>query len=441
MHLNRKRGLVIVFALLPVAFASALIVSPRFRHSIHKVIIKSEMKISALRGYSPRLVSIAGELGLPGVRVEALESRSGWATLSDNNGRFVLPDVVWYPNASYDLIVSTDDRRGRQIRISALQASPATGVLDAGAISLGRNGEVELANLPGLTSTSYQEYDFLNADYYRKLLAELTAGKLNDRDRVDAINRFVSERLNYNETQWDPGSPRRIIEQGSQYCGHLATAMAAISAVAYRTRLVNLSDGASPPNTHVVVEVFYEGGWHLYDPTFGVSFVGKDGSVASYKDLRLDTGAIARESFARFREKYPKVSLDWMTDVYSSGYHHYYYPAFKCSQYSHAWWEYKDDLSYVPSGGRLRLAAAGLRPGSRVTFHIRHQGTDHDVLAFTTRGTVNSCCVLNEEDSPPIALAPGVYDVFVDLRNGNVPPASASARISAHRLAMKLEVR
>jgi hypothetical protein len=304
-----------------------------------------------------------------------------------------------------------------------------------------RGGDVELPHLPGLTSISYQPYDFLNADYYRKVYDELTAGKLVDAEKIDAINSYISERLNYNETQWELGSPRRILERGSQYCGHLAIAMATISAVAYPTRVVNLSDGASPPQTHVVVEVFYEGGWHLYDPTFGVRFENREGGIASYRDIRLDPSLISEVLFAGFRQKYPKVPLDWMSGVYRSGYHHFYYLAFKCSQYSHAWWAYRDGLSYVPSGGRVILAAAGVRSGTRVTFHIRKAGSEQDALSFTTRGTANSSCVLNEEESLAISLPPGIYEVYVDLRDGNVGSASMSAAISARRLAEHLEVR
>ena len=51
----------------------------------------------------------------------------------------------------------------------------------------------------------------------------------------------------------------------------------------YRTRWVNVIDGKKPLGTHAVVEVFYDEGWHLYDPTFGVKFQRKDGQVASYR--------------------------------------------------------------------------------------------------------------------------------------------------------------
>src|SRR6185503_17587116 len=111
------------------------------------------------------------------------------------------------------------------------------------------------------------------------------------------------------------------------------------------------------------------------------------------------------------------------------------------SQYSHAWWNYRNGQSFVSSGGTVLLAAAGVRPGSSVTFHIRKAGSDIDELALTTRESGNSCCVVNERESAPINLAPGRYDVCVDLLDGNVRAGSTPAAIEGWRLAKKLDVR
>ena len=440
----KRRHLLFISSLIILAIGFASLRSPVFRHLIHKIVVKTEMKISGWRGFEPRLASIGGESGLPGARVQALDSRSGWATLCDREGRFILPDVMWYPGASYDLILSTDDHKGRRIRVAAPTnpaSSTSTGILDVGNLASEGAREVDLSGLPGDTSISYEAYDLQNRDYYRALYDELTAGLLCDEDKIEAVNNYVAQKLNYQETQWELGSPRRILERGSQYCGHLATAMATILTVGYPARVVNVSDGADKPTTHVVVEVFYATDWHLYDPTFGVNFTDAFGRVVSYKELRLNPGVIDQKVFAKFHEKYPKISLKWMPRVYHSGYHHIYYLSFRCSQYSHAWWEYKDGLSYVPSGGSVLLAAAGVRPGSRVKFHIRKTGSDTDELAFSTRVTGNSCCVVNEQESPPINLEAGHYDVFVDLVDGNVRAEQTPDAITDWRLAQRLEVR
>ena len=441
---QKRRTLLFISSLIVLAIGVASLQSAAFRHRIHKIIVKTEMRISGWRGFEPRLASIGGESGLPGARVQALDSRSGWATLCDREGKFILPDVMWYPGASYDLILSTDDRKGKRIHVSAplnSASSTSTGILNVGALASEGGREVDLPDLPGDTSNSYEAYDLLNRDYYRALFDGLTSGILCDEDKIEAVNNYVAQKLNYNETQWELGSPRRILERGSQYCGHLATAMATILAVRYRARVVHLSDGAAKPTTHAVVEVFYATEWHLYDPTFGVNFTDKNGRVVSYKELRLNPGLINQNAFARFREKYPKISLKWMPSVYGSGYHHIYYLTFRCSQYSHAWWDYKDGLSYVPSGGRVLAAAAGVKPGSHVTFHIRKAGSNADELAFTTQGSGNACCVLNQQESPPINLAPGRYDVCVDLLDGNVRAEPTPAAITGWRLVQRLEVR
>lgn len=416
------RGLLVIVSasLVCAALYSPFSFSARLRHKIKRVIFATEKNLSELRGHKSQLISIKGETGLAGAQVQALDSKSGWASLCDPEGRFVLPDVVWYPNASYELIISTDDIKGRKIRIVAPSTFPTDGILDIGSLSLDDTAEVDQEQLPGTNLISFQRYDFQNRDYYRKLYEDLTDGKISHEENVDAVNKFIAERLDYNETQWDLGSPRRVIDHGSQYCGHLSFAMATVLAVGYSTRIVNLWDGSDPPNTHVVVEVFYKGEWHLYDPTYGVTFKDETGRVVSYKELRLNPGLISEETFSDFRQRYPKVSFDRMRDMYRSGYHHYYSLTFKCSQFCHAWWAYPDDQNYVTSGGRIWLAAAGICPGTHVTYHIRKADSDNDEMTFSSRGTGNSVCVLNQEQSPPINLAQGSYKVFVDLKDGNI---------------------
>jgi hypothetical protein len=88
------------------------------------------------------------------------------------------------------------------------------------------------------------------------------------------------------------------------------------------------------------------------------------------------------------------------------------------------------------------LAAAGIRVGSHVTYHIRNPASKNDEMVFTTVNGASSCNVLNEEESPPIDLAPGLYEVFVDLQDGNIHRADkvAIAFIDDCHLEVKLEV-
>lgn len=417
--------------------------SASFRNKVRKIITRTEITVSKLRGYEPRLVSISGSTGMPGAQVQALNSRSGWGTFCDIEGRFTLHDVLWYPGATYDLLVSTDECKGNIVKISAPSSFPASAVLEAGTLSLDSGAQVDLTDLPGITSESDQYFDIANRDYYRSIFDELTKDKNSDEERVDAINDYIATRLNYNETQWELGSPRRVLERGSQYCGHLSSAMATILAAVLPVRIIQLTDRDTPPNTHVVVEVFYDRDWHLFDPTFGVKFKNKEGRVVSYRELRMHPGLVSLEDFARFRKKYLEISLNSLAKMYTSGDYHYYYLAFRCSQYAHAFWEYKNGLNHVPAGGRINLAAAGILPGTNVTYHIRKPGSDQDELTFSSRGRGNNNCVLVEEESPAINLPPGLYDIFADLRDGNVldPTKDGPAFIRDRRLRFKLEVR
>jgi hypothetical protein len=441
--ITRRRLLVIIsISLVFAALYSPFSFSARLRHKVKIVLVAAEKTMSEWRGHKSQLISIKGETGLAGAQVQVLDSKSGWASLCDLEGRFTIPDIVWYSNASYELIVSTDDSKGKQIKIDTPSTLPPDGVIEVGRLLLDDATEVDQERLPGMNLVSFQKYDFQNRDYYRKLYEDLTTGKNSHEENVDAVNNFIAKQLNYNETQWDSG-PRRIIDHGSQYCGHLSVAMATVLAIGYSTRIVNLRDGADPPNTHVVVEVFYKGGWHLYDPTYGVTFKDKAGRVVSYKELRLDPGLISEETFSAFRQQYPKASFNRMRDMYNSGYHHYYSLTFECSQFCHAWWAYPNDLNYVPSGERIWLAAAGICPGTRVTYHIRKADSNDDEMTFSSQETGNSVCVLNQEQSPPINLAQGTYKVFVDLEDGNIRTSNygTPSLITNWKLSVNLEIK
>jgi hypothetical protein len=121
-------------------------------------------------------------------------------------------------------------------------------------------------------------------------------------------------------------------------------------------------------------------------------------------------------------------------------------PSQKCGQFAHAWWAYENGLNYVPSGGRIILAAAGVRQLSTVTYHIRTPSNPTiDLMTFTTALQANSQCVVNQHDSPLITLAPGLYDVYVDLTDGNARYPDAQngpgVPINNWKLDVKLDVR
>src|SRR5262249_44325407 len=229
--------------------------SRRLRHQANRALVRAEMQFNTWRGKPPRLASLEGQTDQAGVQIQVLDSRSGWAALSDGDGRFRLPDVLWYPGASYDVLISADDETGSFARISTNSDLPADGVYEAGRLNPQGNA-ISLVGQPGVNSYSREPYDYENRDYYVDLYNRLTAGKDSDEQKVGAVNEFVGTRLNYEQTGKDLGSARRVIEQGSQWCGHLAIAMATIIVTGYPVRILHLMDASTPPNTHTVVQVF-----------------------------------------------------------------------------------------------------------------------------------------------------------------------------------------
>jgi transglutaminase superfamily protein len=323
-----KRAAVV---LLSLAFLCAVLLLPVFpwsarcRYALNRVVVKAEMRLAKWRGAPPRLVSLSGKVSIPAAQIQAIDSRSGWATLADREGNFILPEVMWYPGASYDLVVTSDAVAARLVRVVAPRTYPATGVLDVGELDLNAGREISLANTLGLNSVTYDNYDHKNEGYYKDLFDSLTAQKQSDQQKIEAINDYVATKLNYEETKPEMGSPRLVLERGSQYCGHLTTAMAAIlGAGGYKHRRVTVIDDADRRTSHAVVEVFYEGEWHLFDPTFGVAFKDARERIVNYRDLRLDQSPISEDLFSKFKPKFRRRLLSWMPNVYKTGFHHCY---------------------------------------------------------------------------------------------------------------------
>ena len=299
--------------------------SARFRHKLARLKAKSQQTIAEWRGNKPRLISITGTVHVPGARIQALDSRSGWAALADAGGRFVLPDLAWYPGATFEIVTANGDTEGLIIEIDAPASAPTNGKFDAGELDLTNAPKAALAGLPGINSITYENYDDANKDYYDHLFADVTVGNSSDEEKVDALNRFVASKLNYDAAVQEVGSPRRVLERGSRYCGQLSLTMSTLLATAgYKTRCIDMRDDNNPAATHVVVEVLYGGGWHLYDPTYGIKFQNDNGKVASYEEVRLKPELIKEELLMNVEPIRRREILSLLTRVYSTGYHHLY---------------------------------------------------------------------------------------------------------------------
>ncbi|HXG68623.1 MAG TPA: transglutaminase domain-containing protein, partial [Blastocatellia bacterium] len=296
------------------------------RHALKKMAVKAEMGLAAWRGEPPRFVRVSGRLAAKGAKIEVLDNPSGWATLSDGQGNFILPDVMWYQGARYDFLIVADAHHAWRLNVAAPDSVREGAGVHIGELRFSDGDEVEAASLTGANSVSYLEYDNQNLPYYKELFDALTRGLETDEQKLQAINRHVAARLNYNENAWEYESPRAILARGSRYCGHLALALAAlVEAGNYKTRILHLRNQSPEPHYDAVLEVYYGDRWHLYDPAFGAAFRNREGDIASYRELRLDPGLLSAEIFQARQRKTMHGEADWMPGFYASGFHHVYY--------------------------------------------------------------------------------------------------------------------
>ncbi|MEW6210237.1 MAG: carboxypeptidase-like regulatory domain-containing protein [Acidobacteriota bacterium] len=302
--------------------------SSRVHRSLRRASVKAQIKLAEWRGHDPREALLRGRVSgseieaFKGARITAIESPSGYGALTDAEGKFLLPHLVWYPNARFTLTVTTSDHQSKEIRVIAPALYPDTGVIDAGDL-LFADGEAISQSEPGVRR---MDYDAANDSFYRDLFDKITADAETDHEKIDAINRYAASKLDYGVKAQSFDSPRQILEGGAAYCVFLAEAMGAITEAGYYpTRIVHLTDSPEYLHTHTVVEVYYGGGWHIYDPTYRVHYPNHQNVAASYAELRLDPTLIKREMFEKFDPKiYGKV-FDWMPGVYQSGIHQIYH--------------------------------------------------------------------------------------------------------------------
>ena len=116
-----------------------------------------------------------------------------------------------------------------------------------------------------------------------QLARYLTSGISEDADRVKALFYHVAERLDYSRPinqGIDPHEPMRGLGvYGWGYCDDFAAIFANLCrAKGYPARVWGLSG-------HVVTEVFYDRGWHLFDPTTVRYLQNDSGTVLSYDEV------------------------------------------------------------------------------------------------------------------------------------------------------------
>jgi hypothetical protein len=326
MSMKRFVVVCVLGLLVTVLVAPGLPWSARLHLTAKRLLTKAKTRIAVLRGQHPTTVTVTGRLvgrgaqidALKGARVFIAESTSGYSALTDSESRFQLPHLIWYPGASYNLIVEADAYHAKRLEFTAPSTRPYQGVMDVGALQFDNGYVVRLEE----SVVREMKYDSDNDGYYKDLFSKVTANSATDHQAISAINRYVAGKLNYQETALTFKSPRQILERGSCYCSNLALAMAAITAAGeYPTQTIHLSDSPEHQHTHVVVEVFYDDQWHVYDPTYGIVFHDRDGDVASYKELRLNPDLVTSMAFAGFKPETAQGILAWMPKTYQSGFH------------------------------------------------------------------------------------------------------------------------
>jgi hypothetical protein len=234
----------------------------------------------------------------------------------------------------YTLLIVPNPYQARELSIGAPDGAPVDSAIQLGELSFDRACPAAIDQVPGRQSISHLKFDKKNADYYRQLFYDLTMGANSDAEKIAAVNRFLSTRLITRPEDQRPEdpvlrdseSPRCVVDSGTRYCGKLALALATIAESAdYKTRLIDLINGASSYDAHALVEIYYDDQWHLYDPTSGLSYKNELGQVASCKELRLRPDLIGPGRPPTHLPAIRNLGRDWFAGLVRDGLVHYYY--------------------------------------------------------------------------------------------------------------------
>jgi len=264
----------------------------------------------------PQLVVLAGSGVAPNARVDVVGSRSGLATYADAEGRFSLPGVAWRPGQAYRIAVSQDGVTAWIVQVAATAQPSDRGVVDVGLLPATGGQTVELERVSGLNS--FALVDFERDAYLAGVVRAVTAHAASDAERIGALDAFVASL--YDPQALDPRTPHQVVASGSGRASDLSDAMAALARGAgYRSRLVDVGDPDRPGLTYPLVEVSYEGAWHLHDPATGTKFTTGDGRVPSFAEVQRQPGTV------RLAEPNGRTywNAGWLERLYASPLHRY----------------------------------------------------------------------------------------------------------------------
>jgi hypothetical protein len=175
---------------------------------------------------------------------------------------------------------------------------------------------VALEEVSGLNS--FAVIDFHDDAYLAGVVRAVTVSAPTDADRVEALDAFVASL--YDPSALDRRSPHEVVARGSGRASDLNDALAALSRVAgYHARLVDVGDPEHTGLTYPLVEVSYDGAWHVYDPAMATRFVSDDGRVPSFAEAQRAPSTV-RLADPNGR---PYWSAEWLRRLYASPLHRY----------------------------------------------------------------------------------------------------------------------
>lgn len=160
----------------------------------------------------------------------------------------------------------------------------------ASAAASGKKGPVlPFRKLPvpeDLEISSDEDREFLE-EVLKSIFPEGTGGLTYEQKGI-AILRYASSAL---ELKNNGGTATKIIREGYAICGGLSHVHRVLCRmVGLPSRYIGAFNLRPIMGSHAISEVYYDGKWHLLDPTFGLFFYSREkydgaGEIASFHDL------------------------------------------------------------------------------------------------------------------------------------------------------------
>lgn len=114
------------------------------------------------------------------------------------------------------------------------------------------------------------------------------------------INEWIYQNIKPGLTQGE-ATPEDVLEQRIGACGNNSVLMIAMAnELGIEGRIINLWNIPSIGGGHSVVEFFYDGKWHLFDPTNGAYYTNNGvitGDIASFEDIRKNPDIVANHKY------------------------------------------------------------------------------------------------------------------------------------------------